>query len=76
MAFADITDENIESLLDSKDSKSTKRSDNRSVNLFREFLDTKGEPADFESFSKEKLDQMLKLFYPKLIIFLYWKQNA
>lgn len=63
MAFADITDENIESLLDSKDSKSTKRSVNRSVNLFREFLDTKGEPADFESFSKEKLDQMLKLFY-------------
>ena len=63
MAFADINEDNISSLLRSKDSKSTQRSAARSIKLFKDYVLQKDESVDFETFSKEKLDEMLRMFY-------------
>jgi len=63
MTFADINEDNISSLLRRKDSKSTQRSVARSIKLFKDYLLQKDESVDFETFSKEKLDEMLRMFY-------------
>ena len=64
MAFADRNEDNISSLLRSKNSKSTQRSVARSIKLFKDYLlQKKDESVDFETFSKEKLDEMLRMFY-------------
>jgi predicted ABC-class ATPase len=66
MAFADINEDNISSLLRSKDSKSTQRSVVRSIKLFKDYLLQKDESVDFETFLKEKLNEMLRMFYASL----------
>jgi hypothetical protein len=58
MAFADINEDNISSLLRSKDSKSAQRSVARSIKLFKDYLLQKDESVDFETFSKETLDEL------------------
>jgi hypothetical protein len=64
MAFSDRNEDNISSLLRSKNSKSTQRSVARSIKLFKDYLlQKKDESVDFETFSKEKLDEMLRMFY-------------
>ena len=62
MAFVDITEDNISELMKSKDSKSTQRAVTRSIKLFRDFLIQKNEPGEFETYTKQKLDEM-RLFY-------------
>jgi hypothetical protein len=46
----------------SKDSNSTQRAVTRSIKLFRDFLIQKNEPGEFETYTKQKLDEMLILF--------------
>ena len=66
MAFVDITEDNISELMKSKDSKSTQRAVTRSTKLFRDFLIQKNEPEEFETYTKQKLDEMLRLFYASI----------
>jgi hypothetical protein len=66
MAFVDITEDNISELMKSKDSKSTQRAVTRSIKLFRDFLIQKNEPEEFETYTKQKLDEMLRLFYASI----------
>jgi hypothetical protein len=54
MIFANINEDNISSLLHSKDSKSMQRSVARSIKLFKDYLLQKDESVDFETFSKVK----------------------
>ena len=63
MAFAQINEDAIQSLLDSKDSKSTKRSIADAVKSFRFFLSSKQLPSDFKNFSKGELNTHLRIFY-------------
>ena len=66
MAFVDITEDNISELMKSKDSKSTQRAATQSIKLFRDFLIQKNEPGEFETYTKQKLDEMLRLFYASI----------
>jgi hypothetical protein len=50
----------------SKDSKSTQRAVTRSIKLFWNFLIQKNEPGEFETYTKQKLDEMLILFYASI----------
>ena len=56
--FAPISCEDLEALDADKDSKGTKRTVKRSINLFREFL----ENANSEEMSKQELTKSLQLF--------------
>lgn len=47
--FASISEEDLEELVNSKDSASTKRSVKRGVKLFRDFLTENGKSGDFEA---------------------------
>ena len=66
MAFVDITEDNISELMKSKDSKSTQRAVTRSIKLFRDFLIQTNESGEFETYTKQKLDEMLRLFYASI----------
>jgi hypothetical protein len=66
MAFVDITEDNISELMKSKDSKSTQRAVTRSIKLFRDFLIQNNEPGEFETYTKQKLDEMLRHFYASI----------
>ena len=66
MAFVDITEDNISELMKSKDSKSTQRAVTQSIKLFQDFLIQKNEPEEFETYTKQKLDEMLRLFYASI----------
>lgn len=61
--FANVEESHIAKLLDEKDSVSTKRTNNRSVSLFRTFLIEKRGSGDFEGLSKQELNENLRLFY-------------
>jgi len=61
--FASRTDEDIEKLLNEKESKSTKSATKQAVKIPREFCLEKGVSADFEGLSKLELNQLLKQFY-------------
>jgi hypothetical protein len=50
----------------SKDSKSTQRAVTRSIKLFRDFLIQNNESGEFETYTKQKLDEMLSLFYASI----------
>ena len=66
MAFFDITEDNISELMKSKDNKSTQRAVTRSIKIFRYFLIKKNEPGEFEAYTKQKLDVMLRLVYASI----------
>ena len=68
MVFVDITEDNISELMKSKDSKSTQRAVTQSIKLFRDFLIQKNETGEFETYTKQKLDEMLRLFYASIKI--------
>jgi hypothetical protein len=61
-----MTEDNISELMKSKDSKSTQRAVTRSIKLFRDFLIQNNEPGEFETYTKQKLDEMLRLFYESI----------
>ncbi|XP_062607914.1 uncharacterized protein LOC134269726 [Saccostrea cucullata] len=61
--FASIDDEGIKNLMENVEAQNTKRVTSTSVKLFREYLLTKGQELDFESFDNEKLDELLSKFY-------------
>ena len=61
--FGNSSDIEIAELVESRHSANTKRSTKRCINLFREYLIAKGEPADFENFDKPKLQSTLARFY-------------
>jgi hypothetical protein len=53
----------MKTILENIDAKNTKRVTTTSVKLFRDYLAFKGESADFENFTCEKLDEQLGKFY-------------
>ena len=61
--FVSYTNDDIAKLVENRHSKNTKKSTNRCVNLFREYLIEKGESAAFENFDKDKLKGWLRRFY-------------
>ena len=61
--FGEVNEDAIHSLLDSKDSKSTKRSIAGALKRFRFFLSSKQLPSDFENFSKDELNTHLRTMY-------------
>ena len=63
MRFANHGSEKIDELLEKKDQKSTKKTVDKSVKLFREFLLQKKEHPTFESYDNDKLNNELKLSY-------------
>ena len=66
MAFVDITEDTISELMNSKDSKSTQRAVTWNIKLFQDFLIQKNVPGEFETYTKQKLDEMLRLFYASI----------
>jgi hypothetical protein len=66
MAFVDITEDNNSEIMKSKDDKSTQRAVTRSIKLFLDFLILQNEPGEFETYTKQKLDEMLRLFYASI----------
>jgi hypothetical protein len=61
--FAIINDAEMKTILENVDAKNTKRVTTTAVKLFRDYLTFKGESADFENFTCEKLDELLGKFY-------------
>ena len=61
--FAQVSEDKISCLLESKDSKSTKRTVARSVKNFRNFLD---DDSRFDDFPKENLNEKLRLFFASI----------
>jgi len=58
--FAEISENDLNDLENSKDADSTKRIVKRSTSLFREFV---GEENDVEGMSKSKLNSKLRQFF-------------
>jgi len=77
MTFADINEDNISSVLRSKDSKSTQHSVTRSIKLFKDYLLQKDESVDFETFSKEKLyaNCFKQQLHSKFYFHLKWERQ-
>ena len=61
--FAQVSEDELSGLLESKDSKSTIRTAARSVKNFRNFL---GDDSRFEDFPKKKLNEKLRLFFASI----------
>ena len=61
--FGSTTEEEIEKLLDEKESKSTKNSTKQALTILKHFCLEKGVSADFEELSSPELNQLLKNFY-------------
>ena len=66
MAFANITEDNIQDLLTNKDSKETKRQVDRAVKIFRNFLLNDNVTTELESLSKSELNEHLRTFYASI----------
>ena len=63
--FADISAEDMERLLATKDAAST-RAVKRSVAAFRQFLGSKGESTEFEVAPKTELNSQMKMFFASI----------
>lgn len=64
--FASLSEEQLNCLVDEKDSVSTKNSTKYAVNVFRQYLKEKNESEEFESCNREELDTLLRSFYAEL----------
>ena len=64
--FATVDEEKFKDLINNIEAKNTKRATNTSVRLFREYLTSKQESADFETFAKDKLDKLLASFFVEM----------
>ena len=63
--FADITNQQLNKIMDDKYGLNTKRSTKEVVRLFRKYLLEKEVDTDFEHYYKQILDQTLCKFYPE-----------
>ena len=61
--FASVEEEDIATLLSSKDSANTKKATNNAVGVLKFYLLEKGQPTDFLSLSVCSLRDLLKKFY-------------
>ena len=61
--FAEISEEQLQTIIENKDAVNKKRSTNQAVKIFREYLAEKAQSNDFESFSPSELDTFLEKFY-------------
>ena len=61
--FANITEDDIATLLSNKDSQNTKRATKVAVGVFQLYLQEKGQSIDFASFLMPVLNDLLKKFY-------------
>ena len=57
--FAEISEEQLQTIVENKDAVNTKRSTNQAVKMVREYLAEKAQLNDFESFSPNELDTFL-----------------
>ena len=61
--FAGQTEQEIENLIRSKDSSSTKKATKRAVKILREFSSEKEIPTNFENLTKTQRNELLRNFY-------------
>ncbi|KAK3706233.1 hypothetical protein QZH41_010932 [Actinostola sp. cb2023] len=61
--FGDSSEEEIQRLLEDKNTANTKKATKTAVNIFREYLREKGLETNFEDFDKEFLNNVLRKFY-------------
>ena len=61
--FAEISEQQLQTIVENKDAMNTKRSTNQAVKIFREYLAENAQSNDFESFSPSELDTFLEKFY-------------
>jgi len=61
--FADISNQQLETIVQDKDAKNTRRSTDQAVRLFRKYLQEKELDPAFESYDKQTLDKILCKFY-------------
>lgn len=61
--FGDSSEEEIQRLLEDKNTVNTKKATKTAVNIFREYLREKGLETCFEDFEKNVLNNVLKKFY-------------
>lgn len=61
--FASVLDEDINKLISSKDSNSTKKCIERSRKIFGEFLQSQGVDSDLKLIDEKALDDLLRTFY-------------
>ena len=61
--FAGRTEQEIENLIRSKDSSSTKKATKQAVKILREFCSEKEIPTNFENLTKTQLNELLRNFY-------------
>ena len=61
--FADISNQQLETIVQDKDAKHTRRSTDQAVRLFRKYLQEKELDPAFDSYDKQTLDKKLCKFY-------------
>ena len=61
--FTSNTDHDIATMLEDKDSSSTKRATKQAIKVLREYCAEKGLPIQFENSNEVELDNLLKQFY-------------
>ena len=64
--FANVSDEDMQALLNTKDSVNTQRVIKRSVAVFREFLTQKSLDPEFEEYPKSELNSALRRFFASI----------
>ena len=67
--FASNTDHDIATMLEDKDSSSTKKATKQAIKVLREYCAENGLSTQFEDNNKVELDNLLKQFFAKLIFF-------
>lgn len=61
--FASLTDDNLSNILKEKDSLNTRKATDRSVRLFKKYLQEKELDQEFENYTLQELDEVLCKFY-------------
>ena len=61
--FADITNLELEKIIEEKDAKNTRRSTDQAVRMFRKYLEEKELDPAFENYDPQTLDKILCKFY-------------
>lgn len=61
--FASLQNDEKDSIINNLDAQNTKRQTHTAVKILREYLTEKNLPLDFETYSDERLDEVLSNFY-------------
>jgi hypothetical protein len=64
--FACLSDDDFKEHLKNKDSANTLKATKKAVNIFRAYLQEKGQPDNFEALGKLQLAKILERFYAEL----------